>query len=207
MKLSIIIENIIKKDKQLEFYISNRLLNLSQFAKYIKPLISAKVDKDIPVTTIVMALSRIQKKSNFISDNFKIGQINLYTELSTLSFDKTPEVHQRIQELFNKAMLTDDYFTISQGTREITIICKKAFIDKQEIPTPKFKHMNLSAISIQFHKDYLYTPGFMTAMLHKLTMQNINFIEISSTCTEMTCYIDHSDLKLAFDTLHHYMLA
>ncbi len=206
MKLSLIIENIIKKDKQLEFYISNRLLNLSQFAKYIKPLISAKVDKDIPVTTIVMALSRIQKKFNYVSDNFKISQINLYTELSTLSFDKTPETHQRIQDLFNQAMKTNDYFTISQGTKEITIICERSFIEKQKVPTPKFKHMNLSAISIQFHKEYLYTPGFMTAILHKLTMQNINFIEISSTCTEMTCYIDHSDLKLAFDTLHHYML-
>lgn len=202
MKLSKIIENIIKKDRQMEFYISNRLINLSQFAKYIKPLISAKVNKDIPVTTIVMALSRIQKKTNFVSEKFKIGQINLYTELSTFSFNKTPEINQKIQTLFNQAMLNNNYFTISQGTREITIICEKSFLDEQDLPAPKFTHANLSAISIQFHEKYLYTPGFMTAILHKLTMQHINMIELSSTCTELSCYIDHADLKLAFDTLH-----
>lgn len=209
LKISDILEKMVKNDQQLEFFISNRLLNLSQFAKYVQPLVETQMQKEVQTSAIVMALSRLQKKTIKRNEkqSFKISKISLHTDLCTMSFNKSPSTHQKIQNLHNTAINESAYFTISESTSEITIIASKEFITNHKTPTPKYEHPNLSAIAVQFDPKYLSIPGVMTTIMQKLTLQNINFIEISSTCTEMTFYIDHDNLRLAFDTLHDSFLS
>lgn len=202
-RMSEILEKMVENDAQLAFYMSNKLLNLSQFANYVKPIIETRINKPVETPAIIMALSRLQKKTikKFDKQKFKVSRVSMHTDLCTLSFNKTPSTHQKIQRLHNLAISENVYFVLSESTFEVTIISKKEFIENQEMPIPKYEHMNLSAIAVQFDPKYLSIPGVMSSVMHKLSLQHINFIEMTSTCTEMIFYIDHSDLKLAFETI------
>ena len=203
MRMSEVLEKMVENDPQLAFYMSNRLLNLSQFAKYVQPLVETQINQKIQTTSIIMALSRLQQKTirKFDQQQFRINRLSMVTDLCTMSFNKTPATHQKIQQLHNEALAQNEYFVLSETAFEVTIISKRAFIEEQETPIPKFKHMDLSAIAVQFDPKYLSIPGVMTSVMQKLSMQQINFIEVTSTCTEMIFYVDHSDLKLAFNTV------
>lgn len=203
MRMSEVLEKMLENDSQLAFYMSNRLLNLSQFAKYVQPLVETQVGQKVKSSTITMALSRLQQKTiqKFDKQQFRINRLSMVTELCTLSFNKTPSTHQKIQQLHNKAIAENVYFVLSETTFEVTIISKRAFIETSETPIPKFAHMELSAIAVQFDPKYLSIPGVMASVMHKLSLQNVNLIEVASTCTEMIFYVDHSDLKLAFETV------
>lgn len=203
-KISEIIHAMIKNDQQLEYYISNKLLNLTQFSIHIKPLVDTQMKCNVPVSTIVMSLSRIQKRSilKVKRISFQIKQIKLHSNLCTMSFSKSPVVHQKIQQLYNEAIKNNVYFTISESSSEITFITKSDFMLVQTVPKPKFKHLQLAGITIQFDPKYLTTPGIITTILQKLSLASINFVEIASTCTEITIYVNDFDLKLAFNTIH-----
>lgn len=203
MRMSEVLDKMIENDPQLAFYMSNRLLNLSQFAKYVQPLLETQIGQSVKTSTITMALSRLQQKTirKFDKQQFRINRLSMVTELCTLSFNKTPSTHQKIQQLHNKAMAENVYFVLSETTFEVTIISKRSFIENSETPIPKFAHMELSAIAVQFDPKYLSIPGVMASVMHKLSLQNVNLIEVASTCTEMIFYVDHSDLKLAFETV------
>ena len=203
-RLSVILEKIVNNDPKLAFYMSNKLLNLSQFASHIQPLIESQLQKEVRKSSITMALSRLQKKviQRFDKPKFKLSRISMHKGLCTMSFNKTPSTHRKIQQIHNLALDENIYFFLSESTFEITFITKKDFLDNKEIPTPKYRHLNLSAIAVQFDPKYLSIPGVMTAIMHKLSLQNINFIEMTSTCTEMIFYVDDADLKLAFDTIN-----
>ena len=204
IKVSDILKKMVKNDQQLEFFLSNKLLNLTQFGKFVKPLIDTQMQKNVQLSAIVMALSRLQQKKYLkkARPRFSIRQLKLYTDLCTMSFDKNPRIHQEIQKLYNEAMNANVYFMISESSSEITLISKTEFIETKSIPRPKFKHMELSAISIQFDSKYLSSPGVITSILQKLTLQNINFVEITSTNTEISIFVDRTDVRLAFDTLY-----
>lgn len=68
---------------------------------------------------------------------------------------------------------------------------------------PLFQNHAVASIGISFSEDYIQIPGFIAAVLLQLTVQQINLIEIASTFTELTLYVDQENTKLAFDTLEH----
>jgi len=203
-KVSEILKNMIRNDQQLEFFLANQLLNLSRFARFIQPLVSVQMQEEVNLSAIVMALSRLQRKSYLKRERprFRLKEIRVHTGLCTMSFNKSDEIHMEMQQLYRAAKEANAYFMISESGSEITFISKYEFIETQSISRPKYQHLQLAAISIQFDPKYLETPGIITTILQKLTLQNINFIEIASTCTEITIFVDDTDVKLAFDTLH-----
>ncbi len=203
MRMSEVLEKMLENDHHLAYYMSNKLLNLSQFAKYIQPLVETQINQKVKTGSITMALSRLQQKTirKFDKQQFKINSLSMVTDLCTMSFNKTPLTHLKIQQLHNKAIAENVYFVLSETTFEVTIISKKDFIRQVETPIPKYEHMELSAIAVQFDPKYLSIPGVMASVMHKLSMQHVNLVEVASTCTEMIFYVDHTDLKLAFDTV------
>ena len=83
-------------------------------------------------------------------------------------------------------------------------------VDKKLAPTitkivekkTKYQNNNISSICVKFNKNYSNTPGLLYALMQKLTLQNINLIEIASTYSEFIFFIDNKDVYLSFETLH-----
>ena len=57
-------------------------------------------------------------------------------------------------------------------------------------------------MTAKFSKRYLQTPGLLYRILHQVTMQNINLIEVASTATEFSIFINQADVELAFDSIY-----
>ena len=208
LKLSDALEEMVENNPFLQFGLQNRLLNLSQTARYLRPLIEVRAKKSVKTSTIVMALSRLQRK---ISENVKtrmdfvITNINIHVGLCTYTFAESREVNRELHRLHTALQKKNSYFTITQGIREIQV-----FFESEHIPIlntcvaerPLFKHTHLAAVSIQFGNGYSETPGFFSTVLQQLAFQGINVVEASSTFTEFVLYVHENDTKLVFDTLH-----
>ena len=75
-------------------------------------------------------------------------------------------------------------------------------IEKKITENPKFTNHEIASVNVKFDEKYLEVPGMLFLVLQKLTLQNINLIELASTCTEFILYIEEKNVRLAFNTLH-----
>ena len=208
IKLSDVLEDVIAGNPLLQFGLQNRLLNLSQTARYLQPLIEVRAKKCVKTSTIVMALSRLQRKISKnvkTREDFSITNINVHVGLCTYTFAGSHEANREIHKLHTALQKKNSYFTITQGIREIQV-----FFESEHASTlcqcvhakPLFKHMHLAAVSIQFGEGYAETPGFFSTILQQLAFQGINVVEASSTFTEFVLYVHEDDIKVVFDTLY-----
>ena len=53
---------------------------------------------------------------------------------------------------------------------------------------------------VSIPKEYLHLKGVFQYFIQRLTMQNINILEMGSTYTELIFYMDEKDLALAANT-------
>ncbi|MBT3349630.1 ACT domain-containing protein [bacterium] len=212
LKISDAIEQIVSGNPLLEHGFSNRLFNLTQLAKYLKPLIEARTKKEITSTALLMALSRMQRESDRQlrqQKPFKFRTILIYSNLCTTTFPQTRRVHQQLSKLFDELEKQHGFFSQSENSREITLTIDNRFapllheIVQEE---PKYQNQNVACVEVQFSAEYFETPGLLHALIQKITLQNINLIEVSSTYTGFCFFVEKKDMKLAFETLHDSFL-
>ena len=95
IKITDIIESTIIQSRELSFGFSQGLFNLSQLARFLKPIVTAKAKKDISEKALLMALSRMQRKKTSLrikeDDPFFIEHVSLNTGLSIVTFSKNRE--------------------------------------------------------------------------------------------------------------------
>ena len=208
-KVSDAVRDVISSNPLLQFGLNYRLMNLTQLARYIEPLIEARTKKDIGVSAITMALSRQQNDLALAApkrEDFLIKDIAVHTQLVTYTFEKTAETHRGLQKVTNAIQERGDYITIAEGIRELTVIIDENYtplLKKHLQETPLFMHEKVSAISIVFDPKYSAIPGMLYILMQQLLLQNINLIEISSTYTSFVLYVDEVDTQLAFDSLYN----
>lgn len=207
IKISEAIMEIINGNAVLQYGFRYKLFNLSRLSAFIKPQIQARTKKEIRISAITMNLSRLQKRlSKYMprQDEYKIENITTYSNLCTMTFTKTREIHSKINKFYEKIQTNKGYITISESANEITTIFESKFIKMAKDiidEKPKFKKDNISAIGAKFNEKYVDIPGLIHYLVQHFMLQNINIIEISSTYTELFFYIDQNDTKLAFNTL------
>jgi len=99
----------------------------------------------------------------------------------------------------------DNFFTITQGANEVTIIANKKFKDKVlkilEKEKITYKAEDLASLTITIPKEALNTPGFLYYVTKTLAWENINVVEVVSTHTELTCILREKDVTRAFSVL------
>ncbi len=208
LKISDVLEEILTDESFLRFGLSHQLLNLSQTAKFIKPLIETRLQKEIQVAALVMALSRLQKQLGsqpVIQQKYEIDNISVQSGLATLSFSKTGKTHDQIHECYKQIHKDRGYFVLSEGNTQITLVTDRKqvqMIKENVTDEPFFEHLSLSALSVAFGEEYLDFPGMSYQLFQKLTLQNINLIEYASTCTEVVFFLSDDQIHRAFETLH-----
>jgi len=208
LKISDAIKEIIISNNYLNYGLSHGLLNISQTAEWIKPLIELRTKKKISKSAVLMALSRMMKQKKRIIpelENFRIQNLNVYSRLCELTYTNSPEIRKKLDKLYAVVQQNKGYITVTQGINEVTVIFNMDFIKNFEetiVQKPKFKKENLTALGMQFDPTYVLYPGMTYHLIEQITLQNINVWEFSSTYTEIIFYIDQKDLKLAFDTIY-----
>lgn len=213
IRISDAVEKIIAENNLLEFGFSQGIFNLTQLAKFIKPLVEVRTQKEIQVPAIVMNLSRLQRKSekkNPPITKFKLKNIDIYSSLATITFYKDAGIHDHVNEIFEKVRAQKGYFALSESSQEVTIFFQRNFLDeitksvKEE--SIKYKNIEVTCVRVRFAEEYFHIPGLLYFLMQKIYLQGINIIEISSTYTEFCIYLRHEDVKVAFETLHDSFL-
>ena len=212
IKISDALEEIILGNSLLEHGLEHRLLNLTQLAKFLRPQVEFRTQKEVTSTALLMALSRLQAK--YLSpkravEKFKFKTLLVYSNLCTQTFAQTNETHEQLAELFKVLAKRNGFFCQSENSREITVTIDNRFMSTlEEMVTakPRHKNNNVSCVEAQFSDRYFDRPGILHELIYTISLQNVNIIEVSSTYTGFSFFIEKKNMKLVFEVLHDNFL-
>ncbi len=207
-KISDAVSEVVEGNPFLLFGFSRGLMNLTQLAHFIQPMIQLRTKKEIQISALVMNLSRMQRTFKKIvpkTEEFYVDTLTVHSHLSLYTFQNTFETNKEINNLYNKVHEKNAYVGITRGTHEIMLIIESSFdelVEKTVAKGFKNKRSPLSAIGMTFDEKYEEVPGFLYIVFQQMILQNITVIETASTYTEIILYVDEKDTKLAFETLY-----
>ncbi|MBI96278.1 hypothetical protein CL656_03950 [bacterium] len=199
------VESIINGNFYFEFGLQNRILNLTQLARLIKPLVCKRLDKSIEISSIKMALSRLQSqiKDKIIPHKLLVEDVSIKKNLCSLTLYKTRENQENVSKFQNYCSQKDKFFTRSESNKEIAISFTQDLIlelSRYNLQNFKFIQKDLGAVLVSIPVEYINIKGVFQYFIQKVTMQNINLLEIGSTYTELIFYMHEKDLSLAANT-------
>lgn len=212
IRISEALRETIKGNPFLEFGVHYGLFNLTQLARYLQPMVEARARKDVQVSAITMNLSRLQQSLRATTpapERFEIENVTIHSGLSTVSYTRSPEVHAGLHQVYDRIHRANGFCCLSQGLHEITAIVESRFrpwLAKRIRQKPVYSHDNLASVGVQFDDRYAEIPGMLYMLLQRVTLQNVNLIEIISTYTEIVFYVDERDTQTVFDTLFQSFL-
>lgn len=192
IKVGTVVEDLIKKDHEAIASLSRGILNLSSYARLIHKKVEAKTKKGVKLTTIIMSLSRLGQRLegvNPLLQKVVIDGLTVKTPLAELVFEKSPIVTKQLATL-EKAISprTDEWFSFSQNTRAIIVICSESKSEKvvKHMKTkPALLLKDLSAIGLSISPNYHPKPNIAFSLLHKVAERKIPLTETITTWTEV----------------------
>lgn len=207
--LSSALDEIFQASPELQFGFLNGLFNLTQLAKFIRPMAEARTKKEVKETTIVMALSRRARaaaKAKRLANlpRYKVEHISVLSGLTVMTIYRTDENHRATEAVYSKLKRIGSYLTLSEGSSEITAIFEskhRQLVSGLLPQKPKLVRDQVASLSVRFHPKYIEVPGLLHKILEQISLQGINIIELASTATELILYIREDDIRLAFDTI------
>lgn len=213
IKISDVAREILYSSEVALSAFNNGYLNLSAYAKTIRRDAEARTKKSVQTGSIVVALSRLKKsagkhgRNKSLTPDIAIDDLSVKSGLVEVSFDRTRENLARLRELYrDPAINASDFFMVTQGTGEITIIALETalphIIRVMRPAKPKATIKNLVGLTARFDEKYLKIPNVIFTFVRRLALKHINIAEIVSTYTELTFIIDQKDLQEAFLALN-----
>lgn len=208
-KISDALANIIDANPSYKVALMHRFINISQFAKFIKPLVESRTRKDlVSESALIMALSRYQRsqiKRIPSIDVFSVKSLTVFSDLCIVTYPKSRVLMKNVGTIYDIIQKNNGYMALGQGTDEVTIIINNAIYEELKKivkDKPVYVEKEISALSIKFDEKYCEDPGILHYLIQQVSVQGINISEISSTRTEVIMYVDQKDIRLLFDTVH-----
>lgn len=200
--------DIVANNPLLHFGFYHRLLNLSQTARFIQPLVEARTKKSVRASAVLMNLSRLQAKlvapERF--DDLVIDKISIHSGLCSLTVFKTSRVNEELNRLFTLIRRRGGFITVTESVDEVTAILEdRDFAEATNIlsETPRYIYRDIASVGIRLSDENIVTPGVIYRLLQQVSLQGINVMEVASTATEFIIYVNEADVRLAFDSIYH----
>jgi hypothetical protein len=212
IKIQPIVRDIVMRELEAYFALSNGYMNMSSYAHRIKPKVEALAKKQVTITSLVVSLSRIRKeikKAKPLIVDVPITNISTKLPLTEIAYERTAEFIKGLETLHkNISVLADDFFTISMGTTEIDIICSSN-LEKKVLKhfkmKPKWINHNFAAIGISYGPEVFGMPNIFFSLLSVTARARINIEELVSTPTELIFIVHEKDFARTvalFSELH-----
>lgn len=194
-----ITQKIVSQNQFISEYMAMGIINTSQYARKIQAEVEQISYKKVELATIVTSLNRIKKNMQKVSKiNFYIDNIQMKYPISDIVFTKFDNDFKYILEIYNLVGHKDNSFlNITQGQSETNIFANSTYIPEItasfKTHKPLYTKHNLAGITIKFSPKYMDLPGSAFSVLRTISLEGINLIEVVSTFTEMTFFVDLSD--------------
>jgi aspartokinase len=209
-KISDAVETLVGSHPALSFGLSNRLLNLTQLARFLRPSVAAMTHKDVSESAVLMSLSRLSRKWKTThpqkSGKLVLDKVSIVSGLCSVTLAKTQTTHREMHRVFTRVQERNGFITITEGLREITVIVEEEnypLLRKALSSRPKLVNRNLASVGMTFSERYLGVKGVLHQILEQVALQNINVLEIASTATEFYVYVEENDVEAAFSSIFH----
>lgn len=209
IKIAEIVEEILIQDDVAYAAAQAGWLNLSSYARSIKPEIEERLLKPVQTGSIITALSRLvedlPKTTNTLTKGL-VQSLIAHSSLEGMTYERHEHLSEDIRKLYHRVKTTNKtYLTVTQGLNEITIVAEARVAQQfrkhlASYPTIYDKN-NLIGITVKFDLGYLEVPNLIFALTRRLSYKNINIIEIVSTATELTYILEKKDLASALEQL------
>lgn len=211
-RLSKVIERLINKSPFIQEAIAEGLINISSLARKLNPEIRKVTGKDVSDSAIIMAIKRMppgpnqkieMKIRNFMSE---LGDLIVRSNLSKFTFKNYVGISQDQAKFLSQIKdISDNFYTVSRGVSETTIITNAQFADKM---VKNFKEdslisseSNLSSITMKLPEVNTEISGVYYYLLKKIAWEGINLSEVISTTNEFTIVVDTAIVSHAFSVL------
>jgi len=200
MTTSKAVREIVSKDYVLSFGLQNRILNLTQVARLVRPSVSNVCNKEVSVDSIVMALSRMQDEmvEFAVPNKLQVDEFVIKKDLALISMKKTKSNLQKILKLKLHALQHDKFYSVSESMNEISLMIHQSLVELFEsyvFDGLNFVQRDIAALMIKIPKEYLEITGMFQYFVQRLTLQGVNILEISSTYTELIFYINKESVS------------
>ncbi len=206
IKINTIVENILYKDEEALTALAKGYMNLSQYAQQIHHEVEKMAKKEVGVQGIVVALSRLSKsmkRQHPLVQNVQIKNITTKAPLSEIVYAKTSESIAKLSKIYDKAKAgTDDFFTMTLSTSEITVICSeriKTEIEKILKEKPSMMVKNLASIGLSLDPKYYPMPNITFSLIRKIAQKRIPLAETITTRTEIIFVFEQKYLSEIID--------
>lgn len=200
IKIHNIVREILMADVEAGAALSNGYMNMTSYAEQIRPEVKYLTKKEVTLTSIVVALSRIRgefKKNKPLIHDVVLTNITTKLPLIEIVFEKNEKLLLNLESIHSDIGLDGkDFFTTTVSTTEINIICSSSYetkILKYFKVKPKIIVHNLAAVSLSFNPEEFKTPNTFFSLMYLLAKSSINIAEIISTYTELTFIVDEKD--------------
>lgn len=200
IKIQPIVREIVLKELEAYFALSNGYMNMSSYAHQIRPKVEALAKKQVTITSLVVSLSRLRKefkKERPLIHDVAIKNITTKLPLSEMIYENSDKFMKELESLHRDILVSqDDFFTITIGTKEIDIICSTSIenkILKHFKVKPIIVNHNLAAVGVSFGREVFGTPNVFFSLLSVTARARINIEELVSTPTEFIFIVDEKD--------------
>ncbi|MBD3636400.1 MAG: aspartate kinase [Crocinitomicaceae bacterium] len=211
-RLSKVIERLINQSPFIQEAIAEGLINISSLARKLNPEIQKVTGKEVSDSAIIMAIKRMppgpNQKIEMKIKNFmgQLGDLVVRSNLVKVTFNNYVGISQdQAKFLSNIKDISDNFYTVSRGISETTIITNAQFEDKLK---SMFKSEaiissmdNLSSITMKLPEVNTEISGVYYYLLKKIAWEGINLAEVISTTNEFTIVVDTTKVSHAFSVL------
>ncbi len=206
-----VVKQIIRSSSFLEEGLAQGLINHSALARKLQPKIRKKLLKDIELGAIIMALQRLEdqisSKRNKLGPILKsITDVTIRSNIVEYAYSNSTTLFEHQRQLLGLISGQNNLFlTITQGVFETSIFASQVLeekieqIFKDEQLRSKFEE--LSSITLVLPKEAVDVPGVYFTILKILAWEGINFVEVLSSYTELTIFLEKNNVDKAFSAL------
>lgn len=202
------VEDILLRDDVALTTAKKGWLNLSSYARTIRPAVQKASHKDVQEGSIVTALSRLVAglRPEESQPTDIIQSLSVHSNLEGMTYERTAAISAKIREMYNQVNVDNkSYLTVTQGINEVTIVAEarvaQAFREKLGGHHKIYDKPDLVGITAKFTVGNLEVPNLIFDLTRRLAYKSINIVEIVSTATELTYMIEKKDLAVALEQL------
>lgn len=211
-RLSKIIDKLINQSPFIQEAIAEGLINISSLARKLNPDIQKILGKEVSDSAIIMAIKRMppgaNQKIELKIKNFmrELGDLIVRSNLIKYTFKNYVGISQDQAKFLSQIKdISDNFYTVSRGVSETTIITNAQFSEKIEKMFAQDSLIselgNLSAITMKLPPINTEISGVYYYLLKKIAWEGINLAEVISTTNEFTVVVDTKIVSHTFTVL------
>lgn len=189
---------------------SEGYLNLSAYAKSILNEVERKTQKPVKLGSIVAALSRLTAEPHgALLPGAEFESISVKSRLAEITFPRTKESSTKLSRIHRKKEFSSaDFFTISQGVAEVSIVAPERLLPTLCIlfkgSKPKLIVKKLAVLTVRFDEKYLDIPNVCYSFIRSLALRRTNIVGIVAASTELSFILREQDLEESFSIINKY---